>query len=74
MKIAVFFRLQLSFPLDKGNNFELDLDLFAEIIPETSKAKAGLKVIEIIMDKKDKTLNWTKLERKPEEEQIPIPE
>jgi suppressor of G2 allele of SKP1 len=50
------------------------LDLFAEIVPETSKAKVGLSVIEIIMDKKDKTLNWTKLERKPEEESLPIPE
>ena len=26
------------------------------------------------MDKKDKILNWTKLERKSEEESLPIPE
>ncbi|CAD8143579.1 unnamed protein product [Paramecium octaurelia] len=68
-------RLQLSFPIEKGNNFELDLDLFAEIIPETSKAKVGLNSIEIIMDKKDKTLNWSTLQRKAEEQQqIPIME
>ncbi|CAD8152077.1 unnamed protein product [Paramecium pentaurelia] len=66
-------RLQLSFPIEQANNFELDLDLFAEIIPETSKAKVGLNSIEIIMDKKDKTLNWNTLQKKVEDkQQIPI--
>ncbi|CAD8060222.1 unnamed protein product [Paramecium sonneborni] len=68
-------RLQLSFPIEKGNNFELDLDLFAEIIPESSKAKVGLNTIEILMDKKDKTLNWSNLQKKVEEQQqIPVME
>ncbi|CAD8147220.1 unnamed protein product [Paramecium pentaurelia] len=68
-------KLQLSFPIEQANNFELDLDLFAEIIPETSKAKVGLNSIEIIMDKKDKTLNWSTLQKKVEEQsQIPIME
>ncbi|CAD8049169.1 unnamed protein product [Paramecium primaurelia] len=68
-------KLQLSFPIQQANNFELDLDLFAEIIPETSKAKVGLNSIEIIMDKKDKTLNWSTLQKKVEEQsQIPIME
>ncbi|CAK82075.1 unnamed protein product (macronuclear) [Paramecium tetraurelia] len=62
-------KLQLSFPIGQGNNFELDLELFDEIIPETSKAKVGLNSIEIIMDKKDKTLNWGALQKKVEQQQ-----
>lgn len=43
------------------------MDLFGEIIPESSKAKVGLNIIEILMDKKDKTLNWITLEKKIDE-------
>lgn len=39
------------------------MDLFGEIIPESSKVKIGLNIIEFLLDKKDKLLNWKTLEK-----------
>lgn len=56
-------RIQIAFPTTNGSNFELDLDLFAEIVPESSRSKVGLQQIEILLDKKTKNQSWLKLER-----------
>lgn len=56
-------RLQLSFPLEDGSLFDLDVDLYGEILPDTSKAKVNSTSIEIILDKANKKLNWPSLDK-----------
>ena len=55
-------RLQLSFPLEDGSLFDLDVDLYGEILP-TSKAKVKSTSSEIILDKANKKLNWPSLDK-----------
>jgi len=44
----------------------MQLDLFDEIVPEKSKATVGLYKIDIVLEKKNKTSNWLKLEGEPQ--------
>lgn len=53
--------IEINFPLANNETFELSLDLWAEIVPENSKARVGLNQIEILLEKKQKNNSWPKL-------------
>jgi len=56
-------RLEVFFAIDSSKNFELNLDLFDEIIPEASVYNIQLDKIEVILDKKNRGKSWNTLER-----------
>lgn len=55
-------KVEISFPISENSNYELDLDLFDEIIPEKSKVIVGISKIEVLLQKKESNKSWTKLE------------
>jgi len=55
-------KLELSFPIDQGTDYDLSIDLFDEIEPSKTKVNVLLNKIEIIMEKKNKNKPWNKLD------------
>jgi len=45
-------KIEISFPITQGNDYDLTLDLFEEIVPETAKATVLLNKIDILLEKK----------------------
>lgn len=56
-------KIEVSFPVSEGNDFELSLDLFDEIIPEKSKVLVHLSKIEVLLQKKESNKSWPRLEQ-----------
>ncbi len=48
---------------EDGSNYELNLNLFDEILPENAKVNIYLNKIEIQAEKKKKDSSWPKLEK-----------
>lgn len=54
-------KIEVSFPIGNGSTYDLTLDLFAGINPETVKTNVTLHKIEIILEKLQPELSWTTL-------------
>ena len=52
----------VSFPLEQDRTYDMNLDLFDEIVAESVKVTVYLNKIEIVMEKKSKDKSWLKLE------------
>lgn len=54
-------RLEVSFPIGNGSDYDLNLDLFDEIDPSTVKVTVHLSKIEVLLEKKNPEHNWNSL-------------
>ena len=65
----------IDFPIKEGGHYNLDLELFGNIITARSKKVHRLDSIEIMMEKQEQNLNWLSLRKDgqtlPEAEEKP---
>ncbi|KAL4492431.1 hypothetical protein ABPG72_005566 [Tetrahymena utriculariae] len=64
-------KVDVSFPIGNGSDYDLTLDLFDEIVPETVKVTVHLSKIEIVMEKKKPDQSWKSLNATVKFEEIP---
>ncbi|EAR85333.2 SGS domain protein (macronuclear) [Tetrahymena thermophila SB210] len=64
-------KVDISFPIGNGSDYDLTLDLFDEIVPETVKVTVHLSKIEIVMEKKKPDQSWKSLNGTVKFEEIP---
>ena len=67
--------LDMSIDLGDGHEFSLDIDLFAEIIPEKSTFNVLSSKVEVVLAKKNAMINWSALADNGEEKvSVPQPQ
>jgi len=55
--------MDISFPIDSTNNYELTLELFEEIVPNECVAEVLLNSIDIKLAKRNKNVGWKRLDK-----------
>jgi hypothetical protein len=63
----------VAFPLDDGTLFQLNVDLWGEILADKCRAVVGMNKIEIFLEKEQKNKSWPKLESESHPAQSSIP-